>query len=212
MLADCLEITVRVVAPDRDARAEPAEASEEAQSEVHALSKDDGIRFRRLVNEQFDIVWRFLRGLGVPDAGCDDAAQHVFWVTSRRLSRVTPGSERAFLFSTARGVAANARRAEARRREVSDETALNGAVDPTRDPEQLASSAQARRKLDSFLDALPEEMRAVFILFELEGMTMAAIASLLAIPPGTVASRLRRAREAFHVAAARANGQEGGAP
>ncbi|MGC4070580.1 MAG: sigma factor-like helix-turn-helix DNA-binding protein [Polyangiaceae bacterium] len=44
---------------------------------------------------------------------------------------------------------------------------------------------------------MPEELRAVFALYELEEVTMAKIAQLLDIPPGTVASRLRRAREWF---------------
>ncbi len=35
------------------------------------------------------------------------------------------------------------------------------------------------------------------MLFELEGLTMAEIAELCSLAPGTVASRLRRAREDF---------------
>jgi RNA polymerase sigma-70 factor, ECF subfamily len=38
----------------------------------------------------------------------------------------------------------------------------------------------------------------VFVLFELEEMTGLEIAHVLKLAPGTVASRLRRAREAFH--------------
>ena len=41
------------------------------------------------------------------------------------------------------------------------------------------------------------DLRSVFILYEVEEMTMAEIAAVLQIPPGTVASRLRRAREDF---------------
>jgi RNA polymerase sigma-70 factor (ECF subfamily) len=41
------------------------------------------------------------------------------------------------------------------------------------------------------------DLRTVFILYEVEEMTMAEIATVLQIPPGTVASRLRRAREDF---------------
>ena len=50
---------------------------------------------------------------------------------------------------------------------------------------------------DDLVARLPEDARPVFVLFELEGMTMVEIASCLDIPPGTVASRLRRAREVF---------------
>jgi hypothetical protein len=51
--------------------------------------------------------------------------------------------------------------------------------------------------LDSALGELAPELRTVFVLFELEERTMAEIAELLQIPSGTVASRLRRAREQF---------------
>jgi RNA polymerase sigma-70 factor (ECF subfamily) len=50
----------------------------------------------------------------------------------------------------------------------------------------------------------------VFVLFELEEMTMAAIAETLQIPPGTVASRLRRARERFEALAAIVRDDGGG--
>ena len=57
--------------------------------------------------------------------------------------------------------------------------------------------------LDALLDGLDEDLRQVFVLYEIEDMTMAAIAELLKVPPGTVASRLRRAREQFQERASR---------
>ncbi len=180
-----------------------------ARSDGAPLSSSEAARFRALVDDQFNFVWRFLRGLGVLEANVDDAAQHVFWITALRLTGITRGSERGFLLSTARGVAANARRASARLREVADEDALERSIDAAPTPEQAVATKQARRNLDAFLEGLPDEMRIVFVLFELEGQTMAAIAVLLGVPPGTVASRLRRARESFH-AAARSIQDEGG--
>jgi RNA polymerase sigma-70 factor (ECF subfamily) len=52
----------------------------------------------------------------------------------------------------------------------------------------------------------------VFVLYELEGLSMAEIAGLLELPPGTVASRLRRAREEFHAQARRLREDFGGDP
>ena len=174
-----------------------------------AMAPQAAARFRRLVDGEFALVWRFLRGLGVEAGGVDDAAQHVFWIAAQRLDGITPGSERSFLLSTARGVAANARRAQARSREVLDENALAAQPDDRANPEQAATTTQARRLLDAFLEELPEDARTVFILFELEGMTMAAIAETLELAPGTVASRLRRAREAFQAATKRFQAQRG---
>jgi RNA polymerase sigma-70 factor (ECF subfamily) len=50
---------------------------------------------------------------------------------------------------------------------------------------------------------LTEDLRTVLVLFELEEMETTEIAELLGIPLGTVASRLRRAREKFEVEAER---------
>jgi RNA polymerase sigma-70 factor (ECF subfamily) len=51
--------------------------------------------------------------------------------------------------------------------------------------------------LDRVLADMDLDLRAVFVLYEIEEVTMAEIATVLQIPPGTVASRLRRAREDF---------------
>ena len=52
------------------------------------------------------------------------------------------------------------------------------------------------------LERIPDEQRAVFCLFELEGMTGEEIAEALELPLGTAYSRLRLARVAFSAAVA----------
>jgi len=59
---------------------------------------------------------------------------------------------------------------------------------------------RARALLDRVLVGMPMDLRAVFVLFELEEMTMMEIATISDIPLGTVASRLRRARQTFQEA------------
>lgn len=167
------------------------------------MTGDAETRFRAMVEEHFDFIWRSLRGFGVDSASVDDAAQQVFLVAAKKFDAIADGSERAFLFATARGIAANARRGAARRREVSDDEVLAYQADERPNPEQLVASSRERQLLDRLLAGLPEDLGAVFILYELEGMTMLQIAALLALPAGTVASRLRRAREEFQGAARR---------
>ena len=72
------------------------------------------------------------------------------------------------------------------------------------DPEAFAQNQQMRALFTQVLEQLALDLRAVFVLYELEDFTMAEIAQTLQLPPGTVASRLRRAREAFEKLAARA--------
>ncbi len=176
------------------------------------LTKEEGARFRGLVDAHFDFIWRSLRGLGVSPASIDDAAQQVFWTASQKLAAIAVGSERSYLFATARGIAANARRSQQRNREMLDDDVLATQLDHAPDPEQAASARQAREHLDRILDGLPEELRAVFVLFELEGQTTSEIALLLDAPMGTVASRLRRARDEFQAAAQRFQATQRGKP
>jgi len=49
---------------------------------------------------------------------------------------------------------------------------------------------------------MPEDLRVAFVLFELEEMTMIEVSEVLGIPAGTVASRIRRARDVFRAAVA----------
>ena len=51
--------------------------------------------------------------------------------------------------------------------------------------------------LDAILSTMPEKLRLVFVMFELEEMSGEEIARLLDVPVGTVRSRLRLARAAF---------------
>jgi RNA polymerase sigma-70 factor (ECF subfamily) len=180
-----------------------------SSSERPRIGAEAQARFRRMVDENVDFIWRTLRGLGVPSAAVDDAAQQVFLVAAQRLEAIAPGAERSFLFSTARGIAANARRSQARSREDGDEVAVAAHADHAANPEQALSEKEARALLERLLEGLPEDLRTVFVLFELEGLTAAAIAELLELPPGTVASRLRRAREEFQAATRRLQAREG---
>ncbi len=150
-----------------------------------------------MVDAHHAFIWRSLRGLGVPQGAADDAAQHVFLVAAQKLDAIEQGSERAFLFRTAVGVAANARRAQAKRHEVQDEALLEAQVDHAPDPERQLERKEARAILDAILAAMPDDLRTVFVLFVLEGTPAPEIAELLGIPEGTVASRVRRARQAF---------------
>lgn len=166
----------------------------------------DSVRLRALQEEYFEFLWRTLRRLGVPEADVDDAVQQVFLVAARRV--IQPGAERAFLFSTALRVASHARRTLRRRRESGE--AVPEQTDGTPSPEELLDQRRARALLDEVLEELPLDLRAVFILFELEEMTVVEIATMMAIPTGTAASRLRRARELFHETVARVRGEARG--
>jgi RNA polymerase sigma-70 factor, ECF subfamily len=160
-------------------------------------------RIAGLVRQNYAFVWRLLRRLGLREGDADDAAQQVFLAASARLDSVEPARERSFLYGVALNVGARARRSLGRRREEPLEAASERAA-PEPNAEQVLERRQARALLDELLDEMPEELRVVFVLFELEELSTPQIAELCAIPIGTAASRLRRAREDFEERVARA--------
>ena len=160
-------------------------------------------RLHAMATENFQFIWRSLRRLGVPAEHVDDAAQQVFVVAATKIDAIEPGRERAYLYMTAVRVASDARKSAARRREIALPEALEARADTVPGPEEALAAERDRALLDAVLDALPLELRTVFTLFELEGLSTAEIAALLEIPAGTVASRLRRARDEFQATARR---------
>ncbi len=191
---------------DGDASRKTTEPMFRASTPI-ARSPAEDARLRAIVGEHFDFVWRSLRRLGVPAPDVDDCAQQVFWVVARKLADVQRGSERAFLFSTAMRVASDARKSRARRREVGPDSASEP-LDPAPGPEEIAAQKSARERLDEVLDAMSMDLRVVFVLFELEELPTAEIAVMLDVPAGTVASRLRRAREEFQRIVVRAQARD----
>jgi RNA polymerase sigma-70 factor, ECF subfamily len=162
---------------------------------------DRDTRLREIVTEHYAFVWRSLRHLGVMPGDADDAAQQVLIVMSQKLDQVALGSERAFLFATAMRIASRWRRSRDRRREVGNsEAVLEQLVSQT---SPASDRTPARALLDQILEGMPAETRAVFMLYEVEQFTMGEIGGLLNLPSGTVASRLRRAREYFRDAVGR---------
>jgi RNA polymerase sigma-70 factor, ECF subfamily len=160
-------------------------------------------RLAGLLREHFRTVWRALRRFGVPEANADDAAQEVFIIASRKLESIEPGREKRFLHAVALRVAANARRARDVRPESAESPTIERTLTSLPNPEALLDRKQARELLDSVLDAMTEDLRTAFVLFELEGYSAPEVAEMLEIPLGTATSRLRRARESFQESVAR---------
>jgi len=160
-------------------------------------------RLAELVRNHSRSVWRALRRLGVAVDLLDDATQEVFIIVSRKLAFIEEGAERSFLYGTALRVAANLRRSNQTRvhHRLSEAEVSLWPSEP--DTEQLVHRKHLRELLDQILDRMSDDLREVFVLFELERLTRSELSELLHLPAGTVASRLRRAREFFEVACAK---------
>ena len=64
----------------------------------------------------------------------------------------------------------------------------------TADPERAAAQRQIRNLIEGAIDDLPEIFRVVFVMRDVEGLSIEETADFLGMPPATVKTRLHRAR------------------
>ncbi len=140
------------------------------------------------------IIWRTLRRLGSTPEAAADFTQQAYVIAAERFEQIRPGCEKAFLFSTAIGLARTSRRREARC-QLEDDMEVHARR--FSHDEKITRESYARQLMDRVLSKLDPTIVSVFALFELEGMSSPEISELLQVPVGTVASRLRRARQSF---------------
>ena len=157
---------------------------------------DGRARLERMFDAHHALVWRTLRRRGLDADAAADVTQQTFLVAAERFADINPDSERAFLVGTAlrmamrlgaqdRALAARRGHGHARRRRPR----RDGRAD--RDPAVRPGAVQGRRRAG-------RDVRAV----RAGGLSSPEIAALLEIPLGTVASRLRRARDQFRTVVA----------
>lgn len=165
-------------------------------STLRSFDSTENLDVAAIVREHGPYVHRLLRRLGVAPADVDDAFQEVFVVVHRKLDSFQGRSSiRGWVYGICLhvGVRHRQRRRRAARQEVSGSIDDLAGTGPT--PETTFRTAEARRLLDSFLDKLDDDKRAVFVLYELEGMPMHEVAALTNCAVPTAYSRLRIARE-----------------
>jgi RNA polymerase sigma-70 factor, ECF subfamily len=140
-------------------------------------------------------VLRTLRRLGVTSADVEDMAHEVFLAVHDQLDAYDRSRPlRPWLFAFAFRIASHYRR-KARRETELDPT--KDVVDAGDAPDALLDKERKRRLVLAALEQIELDRRAVFVLHEIDGFTCEEVARSLAIPLGTVYSRLRLAREDF---------------
>ncbi len=164
------------------------------------------LHFERVYDEHFPFVWRSVRRLGTPDAHVDDAVQEVFVVVHRRLQEFNGRSSmRSWLHAIVANVVRNYWRSVHRKdpRARGKGPDVETLEDARARADALLEQADGVRLLHMLMDELDWPKREVFVLIELEQMSVPEAACALGVNVNTVYSRLRAARQAFERAVSR---------
>jgi RNA polymerase sigma-70 factor (ECF subfamily) len=147
--------------------------------------------FEQLVNHYYRDLYRFGFSLTGSEADACDLTQETFYVWANKRHQLRdPAKVKAWLFTTLRRQFLQTRRHETRfKDEPIDEAS----------PELPAIAADCVNRVDartllSFLGKLDEVYRAPLVLYYLEDLSYNEIAETLAVPLGTVQSRIARAK------------------
>jgi RNA polymerase sigma-70 factor (ECF subfamily) len=163
-----------------------------AEHDLLVLDAQDGSReaFEALVRLHHRNLVGFAFSLCGERAVAQDAVQEAWLRLAKRLRRLDdPRAFRGWLYRAVRWcVADRLRRAHRRDRRLDD-------VDEPADGGVPAEHRDRTLDLGRAIDALPATERAALQLYYLDGLSTAEVGVALEIAPGTVKSRLHRARE-----------------
>ncbi|WP_309234276.1 RNA polymerase sigma factor [Streptomyces lunaelactis] len=146
--------------------------------------------FTELVNLWHTPLWRYLRGVVGSAHVASDLAQETWVAVVRGLPRLRqPDRFTSWLFTIGRRSVANHLRDSY---SVRDTTAREAEV--ATEDDNAPSGVLDSMEIQAGLSGLPPQEREVLILFHLEDLPLATCAAVLDVPPGTIKSRLHRAR------------------
>ncbi len=138
------------------------------------------------------MVFRFIGALGVSPEEREDAAQDVFVAVYRSLEAFRGEAQLSTWIYRIAARHAGRMGHRRRMREMLGTLLLREpAPPPAPDPAERASQLNL---VDTLLGRLSPKKRMVFVLFEVEGVSVTEIASILDCPENTVWSRLHHAR------------------
>ena len=146
-----------------------------------------------LVDRHFSTVYRFFRSK--VDDDVEDLTQRTFLASLEGLDRLRRDRDfRAYLLGIARRLLLRRFRDQAIRGRYENPMMVS-AAELDGSPSQEVAAADERRLLLLGLRRIPLDLQICLELHYWEGMAVADIAEVLSVPPGTVKSRLHRARE-----------------
>jgi RNA polymerase sigma-70 factor (ECF subfamily) len=143
-------------------------------------------------------LYRYARSLSRDPAMAEELVQEAYrraLAARQKPEPLTEEAARAWLFTILRNIWHNEIRK--RNRWTSDSSVLEEIPESSESPELQVARKLLQSEVRDAIDMLPEPFREVVLLRDIEGLCYAEIARIVGCPPGTVMSRLARARESL---------------
>jgi RNA polymerase sigma-70 factor (ECF subfamily) len=162
---------------------------------LHRIARErSDAAFRELFEICGPKLRSYMQRQGADPATAEELAQETLLAVWRKagLYSADKGTPAAWIFTIARNIRIDRLRREVAWQELTDEQA---AAIPSEEaaPDDIASLRQREARVQSALAGLPSEQREVIVLAYIDALSHSEIAEHLALPLGTVKSRMRLA-------------------
>jgi len=174
----------------------PVEPGDEADL-IRAAQSGDSAAFTEIVRRYQRAVYRVVYGLTRNASDADDLAQETFVRAYKAIGRFRVGEP---FYPWVSRIAVNAAYSLFRSRKRKPETSIEPMLEAGHqweageDPVEEVARSERVEHMNAAFAELSEEHQAVLVLRVVEGLSYDEIAETLHVPPGTVMSRLSRAR------------------
>ncbi len=145
-------------------------------------------------------LYNFAQWLTQDRAEAEDLVQETYLKALKGFGSFQPGTNfRAWMYKILRNTFLTSRTGLKTGNTVSLDDEENPVAEPasTQTPESLLLARADQQAIENALDKLPVKFREIILLCDVEEMSYHDIADTLAVPIGTVMSRLSRARRAM---------------
>jgi RNA polymerase sigma-70 factor, ECF subfamily len=169
---------------------------------LQSATEGDASAFETLIRRHDRFLYRVARSVLLDDYEAEDVVQETFIKAFKHLGDFR-GEARLSTWLTR--IALNEAFARKRRRRntvqlealqlrTNAQIEPSPMIAPAQDPELTAAQKQIRKLLERAIDRLPENLRTVFVMRDVEELSTAEAATLLGLGEPTVKTRLHRAR------------------
>ncbi|MFC2157676.1 RNA polymerase sigma factor [Acidobacteriota bacterium] len=169
----------------------------EEQMQILKAKKGDHIAFEFLVHRYQKNIYHLCRNMTGAHQSADDLSQDTFVKAYFNINSFKDGMN---FYSWIRKIALNnsLNYLKSRKREKPfDENRISKKSNPSgsNPPQDKLIRKRMNEKFHDSLHTLPSDQKTIFILRVFENLSYETISKILKIPPGTVMSRLNRARK-----------------
>jgi RNA polymerase sigma-70 factor (ECF subfamily) len=171
---------------------------------VRLALQRDGEAFREIMQRHNRRLYRVARSVVHDDSEAEDVVQEAYVLAFGNLAKFRAESSLATWLTR---ITLNEALGRLRRRRPTLDLSILDAPQggaqvipfPTmtgnEDPERMAAQHEIRRLIEQAIDELPEIFRVVFVMRDVEDMTIEETSDFLGLRPETVKTRLHRARK-----------------